>query len=232
MGGEPLLNPSICEWAKGLVKFSTGWPVQIISNGTRINHVHGLYETLAKHPVWIGITLHNPDEMQEIMAQVENFLQAPVEKIHGAENNAFGAPICYRDANGVMIPFWKTTEFLQSAILRNKNNNLTLHDSDPEAAHSICNFAQGKSYHFIKGKLYKCGPVALLPEFDQQNRLDISQQDRQLLNSYQPLTLENFHGYHEEFFANLDRPIPQCKFCPSYGGGGKIWPVRKGLAIN
>lgn len=232
MGGEPLLNPSILEWARGLIKFSTAWPVQILSNGTRINHVHGLYDFLLNNPAWVGITLHNPNEIHEIMAQVENFLRGPVEKIQGEQNNPFGAPMCYRDSNGIMIPFWTTSIFQQSAILRNEHNELTLHDSDPEQAHNICNFAQGKSYHFIGGKLYKCGPVALLPEFDRQNPLHISLQDRELLNSYQPLTLENFETYHEQFFANLDSAIPQCKFCPSYGGGGKIWPVRKGLTTN
>jgi hypothetical protein len=74
--------------------------------------------------------------------------------------------------------------------------------------------------------------VALLPELDQQLDLAINDDDRRLLNSYQPLTLENFDSYHEEFFKKLDDPIPQCKFCPDYKGGGKIWPVRKGLVVN
>jgi hypothetical protein len=232
MGGEPLLNPSICSWITGLLKFSPAWPLQILSNGTRINHVSGLYNTLKSNPAWIGVTLHNPDEMQSIMDEVEQFLQAPVTKLTGAENNPFNAPICFKDRNGVMIPFWITDEFLQSAILKDANGQLTLHNSDPVSAHTICNFAQGKSYHFIKGKLYKCGPVALLPEFDQQFGLKLSEEDRNLLNSYQPLTIDNFDSYHEEFFSNLDNPIPQCKFCPSYGGGGKIWPVRKGSVTN
>ena len=65
LGGEPLLNPSINEWIRGLADL---WkkPVQILTNGTRLNHTPGLYETLlswhsdptiAKH--WIGISVHN-----------------------------------------------------------------------------------------------------------------------------------------------------------------------------
>jgi hypothetical protein len=167
--------------------------------------------------------------MQQIMTEVENFLTEPVTKIQGAENNPFGAPYCYTDCNNISIPFYISNDFLQSAVIKDHDGNLTLHDSDPESAHAICVFAQSKSYHFIQGKLYKCGPVALLPEFDKQFNLKISDQDRVLLNSYQPLTLENFDVYHKEFFINLDKPISQCKFCPSYGGGGKIWPVRKNL---
>ena len=226
MGGEPLLNPSVCDWAVGLCEF---WkqPVQILSNGTRINHVKNLYETLHNHKVWIGVTLHNLDHAESIIAGVERFLQSPITKITGRENNANGADVLLIDSNKIRIPFWITNSFLQNALTRDSNGARTLHDSDPIEAHNICGFAQAKCYHFIRGKLYKCGPVALLPELDTQIGLQISQQDRILLNSYQPLTLENFDSYHEEFFAKLDDPIPQCKFCPSYGGGGKIYALSK-----
>ena len=231
MGGEPLLNPSICDWAKGLSK-TWGRFVQILSNGTRINHVKNFYDTLRNHNVWIGVTLHNLDHAESIIAEVERFLQPPVNKIFGKENNTIGAEMVLIDSNGIRIPFWITDSFLQNAILRDNNGAWTLHDSDPVAAHEICVFAQAKSYHFIRGKLYKCGPVALLPELDTQIGLQLSQQDRILLNSYKPLTLENFDSYHKEFFDKLDDPIPQCKFCPSYGGGGKIYAINKKDAVS
>lgn len=231
MGGEPLLNPTVCDWAEQIsLLFGNG--VQIVSNGTRINHVPKLYETMLRRRIWLSVTIHNVNEMQQIMTEVENFLKQPVEKIQGAEQNRFGAPYCYTDSNGISIPFYITDDFLQSAILKDVDGNLTLHDSDPNSAHDICVFAQAKSYHFIKGKLYKCGPVALLPELDQQIGLKLTDSDRALLRSYQPLTLENFDDYHENFFLTLDDPVPQCKFCPNYGGGGKIWPLRKGLTTN
>lgn len=230
MGGEPLLNPTVCDWAEQIsLLFNNA--VQIVSNGTRINYVPKLYETMLRCRVWISITIHNIDEIEQIMEEVENFLTSPVKKIQGAENNKFGAPYCYIDANNVSIPFYITNDFLQSAILKDSDGNLTLHHSNPKHAHDICVFAQAKCYHFIGGKFYKCGPVALLPEFDRQFALKISDEDRVLLNSYQPLTLENFEYYSEEFFSKLDDPIDQCKFCPSYGGGGKIWPVRKNTQL-
>jgi organic radical activating enzyme len=229
MGGEPLLNSTICDWALGLKKLKfTNAAIQILSNGTRINHVPNLYQTLSNpSDSWLGITIHNHDEMDSIMYEIETFLQAPVKKLVGPENNRFGAPYCFVDNNRVEIPIWIGTDFVKSAIVRN-GDKLTLHNSDPIAAHGICNFALSKNYHFIKGKLYKCGPVALLPEFDQQLGLDISDQDRDLLNSYKPLTLENFESYHKEFFDHLDNPIPQCKFCPSQSDNYKIWAIRKG----
>ena len=234
LGGEPLLNPTICDWAQGL-RSTWGKGVQILSNGTRINHVEGLHETLKRIPnqkiIWLSVMIHNMNEIDNIVNEIEKFLKAPVKKIIGKENNKFQAPLMLAD-DFVQIPVWITDSFEQNAIIKDADNRWTLHNSNPELAHSMCSFADNKSYHFIRGKLYKCGPVALLPELDQQLDLAINDDDRQLLNSYQPLTLENFDSYHEEFFKKLDNPIPQCKFCPDYHGGGKIWPVRKGLAVN
>ena len=93
---------------------------------------------------------------------------------------------------------------------------MTLHCSDVHRAHEICTFAQWKCYHFIRGKLYKCGPVALFPEFDQQHSLTLTAEDRELINAYQPLDLKNWDEQHQDFLARLDQPIPQCKFCPDY----------------
>ena len=43
------------------------------------------------------------------------------------------------------------------------------------------------------------------------------------------LTLHNFENYHSEFFTNLDKPIAQCKFCPTQYDAEIIYPLRKGL---
>lgn len=229
LGGEPLLNPTVCDWAKGLAGL---WnqSVQILSNGTRVNFVKDLYETLSQNPIWMGVTVHNINELDNIVDQIIAFLKPPVQKIVG--DNEFGAPLLLIDTKHVRVPIWISNYFQQNALLKDSDGAWTLHDSDPQAAHEICCFAQGKSYHFIKGKLYKCGPVALLPELDQQIGLKITDTDRAVLQAYKPLTLENFEDYHREFFLTLDDPIPQCKFCPSYGGGGNIWPLRKGIVAN
>ena len=85
-----------------------------------------------------------------------------------------------------------------------------------------------KTTNLINGKIYKCGPVALFEEFDQQYNLDIPVEDRELLSTYKPLTVDNFESYHTEFFENLPNPIAQCKFCPEEHNMRKIYPLVKG----
>lgn len=237
MGGEPLLNPSIVQWIRGINRLFDK-PVQVLTNGTRLNKVAGLYEAINEYRTrhgrnWIGVSIHNANDRQRCFDNIREFLQEPIEYFHRSDprnhDNActYGGEHAFLDKNGVRICVWEYDSFYQAAVRQNRMGNLTLHDSDPDAAHDVCGFARYKCYHFIRGKLYKCGPVALFPEFDQQHNLDISDQDRILINSYRPLAAEEFDSRGPEFFRDLDNVIPQCKFCPSQMSNITIFATSK-----
>jgi hypothetical protein len=236
MGGEPFLNPTLQEWVNGLNRIF-GIEVQVLTNGTRFRQNKNLYPSLLYRSTKTGarnhisISLHNVKDFEEFMkADILDFLEEPVaiyEKGHVL--NIWPSDWYFIDKNGVMVNVYISNNFGNAAIQQNQYDRFVLHDNDIELAHRNCAFVKWKSYHFIRGKLYKCGPVALMPEFDQQHNFDISDADRQLLNSYQALSVDNFQNYHAEFFANLDNPIAQCKFCPTQYDAETIYPLRKGL---
>jgi organic radical activating enzyme len=237
MGGEPMLNPTLKDWIEGLNRIFR-IEVQVLTNGTRFRQNKNLYQSLLYHSSknnkclnHIGVSLHNIPDFEAYMKQdIIDFLEGPVEiyeKTHPLNN--WGSDWYFIDKNGVFVNVYISNNFVPAAIQQNNYQRFVLHNSDLELAHKDCAFVKWKSYHFIHGKLYKCGPVALMPEFDQQHKFDISDEDRQLLNSYQALSVDNFAEYHEEFFANLDNPIPQCKFCPTEHNAKIIYPLRKGL---
>ena len=237
LGGEPLLNPSIKEWVHGLNSIF-GKSVQILTNGTRLNHVPGLYECINefnRHLTfdrnWIGISVHNASELEFYKAEAEKFLRGEIKTYHGkgtldhtGHPVTFGADYTYVDENGIAVRLWLQDSFYTSALRQgpttwDDNGNpipgkYQVFDNDPIKAHAACGFVQWKNYHMIRGKLYKCGPSVLFSEFDQQHPLDISEEDRNILNSYVPLSPWDYEEKGEDFFKNLDNPIPQCKFCP------------------
>lgn len=227
LGGEPLLNPNIIDWIQGLGKLWPCWK-QILTNGHRLTKVKGLYDQLEVNKFWLGISLHNENDFEQLAEDIRQFMPGPITEHHGRGNNRFNADYCFIDAKNMLLPLWTQNEFITSAIKTNKDGKFTLHNSKPEDAHSVCPMAQHKSYHFINGKLYKCGPVALFPEFDEQFGLDLTPEDRELMLSYKPLTVDEFETRGAEFFAELDNPIPQCKFCCGHPETEKIWPIRKG----
>lgn len=229
LGGEPLLNPSICDWVDGI---NALWKksVQILTNGTRLNHVPGLYDRLVKFrdPLvhgsrnWIGVSLHNENDRARCFEEIRTFLKGDIQYVHKEDpintDNCYtmGADHAFLDSNGMRVCVWEYTSFYDAAVQRNTSNRLFLHNSDPVKAHNACGFARYKCYHFIKAKLYKCGPVALLPEFDQQHQLDLPDADRELLNSYLPLQVGEFEQRGKHFLDHIDDVIPQCKFCPTF----------------
>ena len=219
LGGEPLLNPSINEWILGLANLWEA-PIQILTNGTRLNHTPGLYETflvwtwapdIPKH--WIGISVHNMADFDFLVQEAKTFLKGSIRTITDKENR-HGAELILIDSNGVKICFWVQDNFYNAAITKNQNGELTLFNNNPEESHKHCGFVQYKNYHFIRGTLNKCGPAPLFPEFDQQHPLTISSSDRELINTYRPFTVDQVEQHGTDILKNIDLVLPQCKFCP------------------
>ena len=235
LGGEPFLNPSLKDWIVGLNRLF-GIEIQVLTNGTRFSHSKNLYPSfLYRSPKTqalnhIGVSLHNINDWEVMREDIYNFLEAPVKEYKkGDAENMWHSDWHFIDKNEVVINVYISNSFDKASIEFNEYSRFVLHNSPVELAHQNCSFAQWKSYHFIKGKLYKCGPAALMPEFDAQHPFDISDEDRILLNSYRALSADNFEEYHDEFFKTLDNPIAQCKFCPSaVCDSVTIYPVRKG----
>jgi hypothetical protein len=214
LGGEPLLNPDICKWSVGIRAL---WPwasgVQILSNGTRLNQVPGLYRSLV-HDNWIGITIHSADDRDAIFREIRKFLKHPIQETAKVNDPTLWADYAFVDSFNRKIYVWMSDIFVNSNLIPSANGTFKFFDSDPDTAHENCTFRKFKSYHMIRGKIYKCGPVALMPEFVKQHRFDLSSEDLDLLNSYKPLTVDASDEEMHDFFNTVDNVIPQCKFCP------------------
>jgi organic radical activating enzyme len=236
LGGEPLLNPSLLDWVDG-INHLWGKPVQVLTNGTRLNQVAGLYDRLSKfsepkyHWVknWIGVSLHNENDRERCFDEIQKFLKGTITYYSKEDGvgHTYGATHAFVDSNGMRVCVWEYDSFYNAAVQKNDQGRFIVHNSDPELAHKYCGFAMFKCYHFIRGRLYKCGPVALFPEFDQQHQFDISDADRELMNSYQALSVDDVESRGKDFIAHIDEVIPQCKFCPVNQSNRKIYAVSK-----
>jgi hypothetical protein len=114
--------------------------------------------------------------------------------------------------------------FHQGALIHD-GDIFNLHSSNVEKAHNNCHMKT--CHHFIEGKLYKCGVVALLPKFFDQYPNNLSNSDKELMLSYKPLAINNTSKEKISFIKNLENSIPQCKFCPEYYNGKQIYAIEK-----
>jgi uncharacterized Fe-S cluster-containing radical SAM superfamily protein len=245
MGGEPLLNPTVKEWIAGLAD-TFGCDVQILTNGLQLNRVPGLYDVVQayanqpKNFVHVQVSLHNMNHFDHLRQQIAEFLQGPIKE--WGTHLGLDAPPFHRDfrafytaqdANNVLVNMHVDNNFITSAVQLGKNGQYQVHNSDAVEAHARCGFVQYKSYHFIEGKIYKCGPAALLPKFDQQIGLELTDEQRTLMHSYQPFTVEQVEQQGSEILHAIDNGIPQCVFCPVHTTNRTIWPEKKsGSSIN
>lgn len=213
LGGEPLLNPDIIQWMQGLRRLWARYgTVQIQSNGTRLDLIPGLYDAIDVNN-WIGISLHSMEHKERLFDRIRNFLKHPIVETENP-NHPVGSRWQFVDANKKYLHVWVNDNFVQSNIIERSDGTRTLYQSNPDLAHDNCTFRRFKNYHMIRGKIYKCGPVALMPEFDAQYPLDISAQDREIMQAYRGLSVDEFDTRGQEFLDTIDQVIPQCKFCP------------------
>jgi hypothetical protein len=216
LGGEPLLNPDVVSWINGIRRL---WPrysgVQVQSNGTRLDLVRGLYEALDPNVGnWIGISLHANEHRDPLFSRIRAFLKDPIIETEDPEN-PIGSRYQFLDVNKRKVHVWRNDTFVQSNILELPNGRFGLYNSNPGQAHETCTFRRFKNYHMIQGQIYKCGPVALMAEFDNQYKFDISEEDRAIIHaSGRGLSIDKWDTRGPEFLANIDNVIPQCKFCP------------------
>ena len=117
------------------------------------------------------------------------------------------------DTTGIKILIEHADVFVTAPLKYAGKDKFSVYDSDPEEAHKVC--ISRDCTHLMKGKMYKCHHVALLPEFAQQYQVDMTTQQTKLMLSYQPLTVHADNDSTIEFLERIKDEIPQCQLCPS-----------------
>lgn len=147
--------------------------------------------------------------------------------VHGFSPEQWGEQrrdFSIRDINGVTVRIGHENFFHQGPLIR-QGHRFKLHDSDPEKAHANC--ANKTCHNFVKGRLYKCGQVAVWPDFAEQFHFDLDKKDWDLLHSYNAASAHDDDKMLENFIGDLANPIGQCKFCPEIYEHREIFSEHK-----
>jgi organic radical activating enzyme len=258
LGGEPTLNPTFKQWCVGLRKLWPNATIQVISNGTRLEHTD-FYNLSIDNKISWNLNAHDRGRNNVIRQYIADTLVEPIKKeyfgnldnwvnvyniikddswpgcssaddfvtlpqhiqdectqVHQIDPNSYLANINgmrLQDSNNVEVELNYAEDFVTAPLKYAGNNKFKVYNSVPDEAHSVC--ISKYCHHFIKGKLYKCHHVALLPEFMKQYQVDISDSDTKLLEDYTPGEVSWSEEKLGEFLDNLKNPIDQCKLCPS-----------------
>ena len=84
LGGEPLLNPGLEKWIRGLAEL---WPtssIQILTNGTQFDRWPRLYDLLVEYRgrIRINVNRHNAEKTQDTLSRIEQFYPGSYRKYY------------------------------------------------------------------------------------------------------------------------------------------------------
>ena len=79
LGGEPLLNPDITKWISGVRQIWNKATIEIVTNGTRLDKVKGLYDAINinEKQTFVHIGLHSRKLIAGTIDTINNFLDGP-----------------------------------------------------------------------------------------------------------------------------------------------------------
>jgi hypothetical protein len=232
LGGEPMNNPNMMNWIHGLAEL---WPkskILIVTNGTQLKRWPNLYNDILRYNgrIELDINCHTPKDWFNMLSDAQNFLTYPIRKQKGNNPNSLVdwseeeqltnktvGPSRFTDTNNISVNIMPAWSFMNSTInYDKKTGKMSVYDSNPEQAFAVCDFKHCN--HFIKGKLHKCAPVGILPDFIEQfkDNIELTDSQKKLIYSYEPASYDWSKEKLDPFIDNIvvKRPIAQCNLCP------------------
>jgi organic radical activating enzyme len=234
IGGEPLLNPDFEQWLVGIADL---WPrshIKIYTNGSQFDKWPNLYSLVSSlnqkrnhGQIWFVVSLHDNQHLQlfhqwldvndikpkECYADDDRnlsiFANFDLETFDLKQKNIF----TIKDHRQVIIQLRDQHSFHTNA-LQIVDGKLKLFNSDPDESIKICKVKT--CHHMRDGALHKCGPVGVLPKIIDEFDIEISPENKKMLQSYLPAESTWSDNDLSAFINDLNRAesIPQCKFCP------------------
>ena len=209
LGGEPLMHPDVLGWLRQLRAW---WPrstMSIMTNGTMLNQVKGLYDTARDTDCLIDVCVHNSAWHDRVRSDLDIFFP------DGFTIEEPPDPIFHRriaqDRHGVRVQIKHSTWMHHSAVLLD-HDRLRVHHSDPVKAHAVCQ--NSRCHHFIDGRVYKCGVPLLISELAERYHMDLDDKDRELVQQPGGFSIDRALADPDAFYHYLGNEIDHCRLCP------------------
>jgi len=208
LGGEPTLNPNLCEL---LILISNAFPAKttnriLTTNASFIDRHPKLEETLRKFDIELRISLHSDDA--EYLKKMGNVIKQ-IERWRGVRK-------LFTNNSGKPIPGFKFNDEKWTQRYRVDGKNIFPFDhGNPRKSWEVC--PARVNIQLYDGKLWKCPIITYFRLVPKENRADEAWE--KYLN-YEPLLPTCSHEELKNFISREEEEI--CGMCPS-----ETLPFRK-----
>jgi len=207
MGGEPLINPEIREWLRGVRRLMPQSQIRFTTNGLLLNKhfdvldvAHEIGNTVFK------ITVHTPGP------EIEYIIQRVFDKYDWESVTEYGIQR-WRTTNNLRFQVNRPTQFVKS--YKGMYNDMMPYNSVPAESFGAC--IQQTCPLLYQGRIYKCSTQGLLRE-------TLTKVGNPNSTEWAPYLVDGI-GVDDtdaigQFIANFGRPAAVCRMCPSKRDAG------------
>jgi organic radical activating enzyme len=202
MGGEPLINPELKQWIRGLRELLPTSPIRFSTNGELLDRNLDVVETAHEVGNFVfKITVHQHSERVEaVIAKIFDMYKWEPVREYGVNR--------YRTTNGLRFQINRPQTFIKT--YRNDYANMQPFDSNPADSFDIC--IQQTCPLMLNGRLYKCSTLGGLE--DTLKRFKITDPAwAPYLGQY--ITPDSSDVEIQTFLNNYGRPHAVCRMCPT-----------------
>lgn len=207
MGGEPLLNPRIRDWLRGMRELMPNTTIRFPVNGTLLHKHHDVLDVLHEiGNVIFKITVHKED------AQTEKNIRHVFDRFEWKAIHEFGLDR-YVTSNRFKFQVNRPKKFFMT--FRNEYADAMPYNSNHVDAFKVCH--QKQCPLLLNGRIYKCSTSGLMQDvlsrFGYPNReMWEPYWDNQHNGS---VGLDSSDHELSRFVDNIEQPHATCQQCPS-----------------
>jgi organic radical activating enzyme len=203
LGGEPLMNPDIRNWIKGLREIMPNSQIRFTTNGLLLAQNFDIVDLL--HDIGnvvfkIAVHEHNPE--------LENIIQKVLQKFKWEDVVEFGVSRL-KTTNNLRFHIRRPDIFYKTFV--GSYSDMMPHDNDPNDAFALC--CQQTCPLLYNGKIYKCSTNGLLED-------TLAKFNNPNFEKWKPYLQEGLvHDCSDvelnKFLSNFGKPNDVCRACPS-----------------
>jgi organic radical activating enzyme len=203
MGGEPFMNPELTDWLVGVRSLMPDTQIRLTTNGLLVEknwHVVELMQQLGN--CILKLSQHIED------TSIDSMLDRLYSQWNWTPVHEYGLNRLVTD-NKFRFQLSDTSTFYKT--FKGKYENMMPHNNAPADAFKHC--CQQRCPMIYKGRLFKCGTVALTPEL--LDRFDRPNWDMWQDYIVPGLGADCSDQDLEQFINNFGRPNSLCRQCPT-----------------